>query len=390
MFLLVRGTMLVGGQSLTVSVGWHIYSQRGNVLDLGLIGLAQFLPVLVLFLLAGIAADRFDRNKIVGTSALFQTGVIAAIALYFTLDISSALWPVLVLLAMVGGARAFYHPASQAMLPLIVPRSDFHRAVAIAGSVGKAAQLGGPALGGFLILTMGEGSYWMSAGAYLIGAVASFLIHPRTEAKVRQSLRGMAAILEGFNFIRQRQVLFGVITMDLIAVLFGSVVGLLPVFAIDILHVGPEWLGVLRATPAAGALLIAIALARGKIARPNGRTLFTALVIFGASILVFALSHWLWLSIVALAIYGASDMVSIYVRQTVIQMETPDELRGRVSAVNSVSINASNELGDFRAGTMAAMVGAVPAIAIGGIATLAVAALWWRWFPKLRNVEPAE
>lgn len=387
MFLIIRGGVIFGTNILTVSVGWHVYQEWSNVFDLGLVGLAQFAPFMFLFLISGLAADRFDRNRIMAVTGLIEGAVVALIALYFQFD-EIAFWPILVLLAIHGSARAFYHPASQAVLPVIVPPRQFASAVALATSVAKVGQLAGPAMGGLLIVLLDHGSYWVSAAIFTFIGVLAMFIKLRENVEVTNTPRG-TAVLEGFAYILRHPVLLGIISIDLIVVLFGGVIGLLPVFAIDILDVGPEWLGVMRAMPAAGALVVAAVLARSKVTSPSGEALFMALVVFGLAILVFSFSHILWLSILALAVYGGADMVSVYVRQTLVQTETPNELRGRVSAVNGVSIVASNELGDFRAGSMAAAFGAIPAVAIGGIVTLVTTGVWWVIFPALRRIRPS-
>ncbi len=385
LFISARGGMIFGMQIVSVAVGWHVYEISGSVLNLGLIGLAQFLPILALFLVAGVAADRIDRKLIFGCCYFVQFITSTAIGFYL-LSGPTTLWPIFVLLAIDGGARAFSFPALQATLPNIVPREVFANAIAVSTSVTKIGQLAGPALAGVAIALIDRYSYFLASSFYAVAMCAAFLIQTRLLVMGRERF-SLDTLLGGFRHIWREKIVFASISIDLVAVLFGSVMGLLPVFTTDILQVGPEYLGILRGMPALGGLVVGLALARTRLEWHVGRTFFVSLAIFGLSILVFCFSTNLWLSLLALAIYGAVDMFSVYVRQTLIQLKTPDALRGRVSAVNSVSINASNELGDFRAGTMAAFIGTVPAVAVGACMTLLATALWWRWFPDLRRLE---
>ena len=357
----------------------------GNVLDLGLVGLFQFAPVLLLFLAGGMAADRFDRRLIIAACNGLQALAASLISAYM-LTGPTNVWPVFGLLAVHGSARAFLHPATQSILPNIVPRDVFSNAIAVTSSVNKFGQLSGPALGGVLIALIGEWTYLVAAVLFCLAAVAAVMIRVRLAVRGREPF-GLKTVLGGFDYIWRRKIILGAVSIDLVAVLFGGVLGMLPVYAIDILKVGPEALGVMRAMPALGALAVALILAQLRVTRRMGTTFFVSLAVFGMAILVFSLSGVFWLSLAALAVYGAADMVSVYIRQTLVQIETPDELRGRVSAVNSVSINASNELGDFRAGLMAAAIGTVPAVFVGGLVTLGVTALWWKMFPDLRKVD---
>lgn len=384
LFLLSRGNTVTANHILAVALGWHIYQRTGDVLNLGLIGLFMFLPVFSLFLVAGLAADRLDRRFIVGACNVADALAAAAIGIYL-MSGSEAIWPVFALLLVTGSAQAFLHPALQATLPNIVPRAIFSHAIATTSSINKLAQLGGPALGGLMIALIDEGVYFVVAGLFSVAAVAVLTVRADLTVAGKEPF-GLDILLGGFRHIWRTKVVLAAISIDLVAVLFGGIMGLLPVFAIDILKVGPEALGVMRATPAVGALAVAVVLARGGLPWSVGRTFFTSLTIFGISILLFSLSTSFWLSLAALTVYGAADMVSVYVRQTLVQTETPNDLRGRVSAVNSVSITASNQLGDFRAGTMAAVTGAPAAVAIGAGVTLAATALWYRWFPEMRAV----
>lgn len=383
LFAASRGASVAASQILLVAVGWSLYRRTGNPLDLGLVGLFRFLPVLLLFLWAGAAADRWDRPRIIGASNLVQA---AAAGLIGAALAGAAVVPVFALLAVHGAAQAFLQPAQQATLPAIVPRHLWPQAVAFTTSLVKAAQLGGPAAGGLLVAFADEATFGVVAALSVLAAASAAAIraHPRAEGAGRFRL---GDLLAGIAYIRRTPVVLGAITIDLLAVLFGGVVGLLPVFAADILHVGPEELGVLRSMPALGGLAMGLLLASFAAPARVGPLFFLALAAFGLSILVFSLSRSFVLSLAALAVYGAADMFSVLVRQTLVQLATPDGLRGRVNAVNAVSINGSNELGDFRAGAMAALVGTVPAVAGGGLVTLGAAALWWRLFPELRRVD---
>jgi MFS family permease len=385
LFIATRAGNVFGVQMLSIAVGWHIYTMTGSVFDLGLVGLFQFLPVLLLFLAAGMAADHLDRRLIIAGCNGLHAVAAALICAYLLLEPVNV-WPVFALLAVHGSARAFLQPASQAILPNIVPRELFSNAIAVSSSVNKFSQLAGPAIGGVLIALVGQWTYLVAALLFCLAATSAVLIKTRLAVRGKEPF-GLKTILGGFDFIWHKKIVLGAISIDLIAVLFGGVLGILPVYAIDILNVGPEALGLMRAMPAVGALAVALLLAQIRVTRHMGAAFFISLAVFGTAILVFSLSALFWLSLAALAVYGAADMVSVYIRQTLVQIETPDGLRGRVSSVNSVSINASNELGDFRAGIMAAAIGTVPAVFVGGIVTLAVTALWWKIFPDLRKVD---
>ncbi|HSF96653.1 MAG TPA: MFS transporter [Thermohalobaculum sp.] len=388
LFLLSRVTNVLGTQIVVVAVGWHVYLMTGDPLDLGLVGLSQFAPALALFLATGLAADRYDRRIIMLLCNLAHVAV-AGLLLLYTLSDKLSVWPIFAMLVLHGSARSFYFTASQAILPNLVTTAEFPRAIAWSTSANKAAQLGGPAGGGLLLAAAGDSVYLAAGIMFAVAAATTGLISTRLNVHPREPF-GLAKVLSGFRFVWERKIVLGSVSIDLLAVLFGGVMGLLPVYAKDILHVGADGLGLLRAAPGLGSLAIGLLLTR--IASPSnmGVLFFTALTIFGGSIVVFGLSQTFWLSLLALAVYGAADMISVYIRLMLIQIATPDAMRGRVSAVNSVAINASNELGDFRAGVMAAAVGTVPAVVIGGVATLAVTALWARLFPQMRRVDRLE
>lgn len=385
LFLICRGCTMGAFQTMSVSVGWHVYQRTGEVINLAYIGLFMFLPFLVLFLPAGLLADRVDRRLIVGGAALTHAVAIAATGLWLASG-RETIWPVFLFLCLDGAAQAFLFPATQAMLPNLVSRDLFPRALAGMNTVTKTAQLAGPAAGGALIALIDTGTYAVVAALYVIGALAAYRIRADLRVRAKDPF-GLDVLLGGFRHILRTRIVLAAISIDLLAVLLGSVMGLLPVIASDLLQVGPEALGVMRAMPALGALIVGLALARFGLPGHVGRMFFLALAMFGVSIIVISMSSVFWVTILALAIYGGSDMVSVYVRHTLVQLGTPDALRGRVSAVNAVSINASNQMGDFRAGAMAAVVGIPTAIALGGVATLVIAATWARLFPELRKMD---
>lgn len=385
LFMASRLTNVLGTQIVVVAVGWHVYLMTGDPLDLGLVGLSQFAPALALFLVTGLAADRFDRRNIIVLCNLAHVAA-TGLLLAYTLSDRQAVWPIFAILVLHGTARSFYFTASQAILPNIVTPAEFPRAVAWSSSINKAAQLAGPAGGGLLVAWIGDWTYLVALAIFALAAATAALIGARLNLHPREPF-GLAKVLGGFRFVWGNKIVLGAVSIDLLAVMFGGVMGLLPVFARDILHVGADGLGLLRAMPGVGSVVVGLILTRIAAPRHMGPLFFAALAVFGVSIVVFSLSEVFWLSLLALAVYGASDMVSVYVRLTLVQLATPDAMRGRVSAVNGVAINASNELGDFRAGVMAAGIGTVPAVLAGGVATLAVTALWARLFPQMRRVD---
>ena len=368
-------------QMQSVAIGWQVYGITGDPLDLGLIVLAQFLPFVVLVLPAGQVADRFNRRTILALCYVAEM-ICALLLLGFTLFGGTEVWPVFTVLVLFGAARAFAMPSSQAITPNLVPRAAFPNAVAINSSSSHIATIGGPALGGALYVLSPEVVYASVSVTLMLSVLLMFLVRlpvmPRSDEPANWQ-----TLMEGLRFVRSRPIVLGAISLDLFAVLFGGAVALLPAYAADILHVGPEGLGLLRTAPAIGAALIAIGLAFYPITRHVGVWLFAGVFVFGLAIIVFGLSTWFYLSLAALVVMGAGDMVSVYIRHMLVQLETPDEIRGRVSAVNAVFIGASNELGEFESGVTAAWLGLVPAVVIGGTATIAVAGLWTRLFPQL-------
>lgn len=385
-YLLARLCGNIAVQVQTVAVGWQVYAITGNPLDLGLVGLSQFLPFVLLILPAGQVADHFDRRRIMTLCYLLQTGCALAL-LVFTLTGLAAVWPVFAAMALFGIGRAFAMPASQAILPNLVPREQFASAVALNSSVHQASTVVGPALGGLLYLAGAPVVY----GVVVVLALAAVLLMAGLGAGGRtQPVRepvSWGTLLSGLSFVWSRPVVFGAISLDLFAVLFGGATALLPVFARDILHVGPVGLGLLRTAPAAGAVLCGLWLAVMPIQRHVGRWMFGGVAVFGLATLLFGCSTHFLLSLAALTVLGAGDMVSVYIRHLLVQMETPDDIRGRVSAVNAVFIGASNELGEFESGLTAAWWGSVRSVLVGGVATMMVAATWARYFPVLWRMD---
>jgi MFS family permease len=377
----VAGTM--ANQMLMVALGWQMYDLTHSAWNLGLVGLFQFVPALALALVAGHVADRHDRRHIVSLALTLQ--LLAALLLLLATHehwLSRDL--ILGVSLLLGVARSFQMTAQQALTPLLVPAAILARAMAFSSSGMQAAIIGGPALGGFLYAAGAGVVYAACAGLFVLAAAlvwsARYDHKPVPRAPVT-----LDTLLAGVRFIRAKPVVLGAISLDLFAVLLGGAVALLPIYARDILHAGPEGLGLLRGAPAMGALLMSLVLARWTITRRAGAILFACVAIFGATTIVFGLSAWFWLSMAALFVNGAADMVSVVVRQTLVQLDTPDEMRGRVSAVNSIFIGASNQLGEFESGATAALFGPVGAVVAGGVGTLVVVGLWMRWFPELRR-----
>ncbi|WP_267224756.1 MFS transporter [Dyella silvae] len=372
-----------GFQMLSVAVGWQIYAMTGRALDLGLIGLVQFFPSVMLALPAGHVADQFERRRIVMLGQIVDMLAIAALAAISLMHLAHESI-ILVLVFVISIAKAFEFPALQSMLPALVPTQVLPRAMAASASAGQAAMIMGPAVGGLLYVAGPGTVYVVCALLYLIAAI--LMGHLRYEqAQPRREPATLKTLFAGVHFIRQRPDVLGVISLDLFAVLLGGATALLPIFAKDILHTGPWGLGLLRAAPAVGALLMSLWLTRHSMERRVGMIMFASVAGFGVGTLVFAVSTTLWLSLVALFALGAFDMVSMVIRGALVQLDTPDDMRGRVSAVNAIFINTSNQLGEFESGLLAAWVGVVNATLIGGIGTLLVVALWMGMFPTLRR-----
>ena len=377
-FWLARLAAVLAQQMLMVAVAWQMYDLTGSAWDLGLVGLFQFVPALLLTLPAGHLVDKLRRGRIFALCMLAQGGV----ALLLVLATEGAFISrelILGLSILLGAARAFQMPSQQALLPMLVPTHLLERAVTLGSTGMQAGVICGPALGGLIYAAGPAWVYGVAGGLLLIAFGLMLSVHdpflPSTEPTT------LASVLAGVQFVWQNKLLLGATSLDLFAVLLGGTTALLPIYARDILHTGPEGLGLLRAAPAAGALLMSLLLLRWPIQRKVGPWLLGSVAVFGLATVVFGLSEHFGLSLLALAITGAFDNISVVMRMTLVQLETPNEIRGRVSAVNSIFIGASNQLGEFESGATAALFGAVGSVVLGGVGTLAVAAGWFRLFP---------
>ncbi len=385
LFFAARFLAAFGTQIISVAVGWQMYDQTHSAFYLGLIGLFQFLPSLALILVTGTVVDRFNRRAIVSV-CLAVSALCAAALLGLTITGTFSPWPVFAILLVFGTERAFMSPAVQSLAPNLVPVRDLANSIAWNSSSWQTAAIVGPVAGGLLYGISPVVAYSVALALMLIGAFLVFFIEkPAKRTDVEKVSR--KSILAGFHFIQSEKVVLGAISLDMFAVLLGGAVALMPVFARDILTLGPWGLGLLRSAPGIGAIAMAVWLATFPIKHHAGVAMFIGVAIFGASTVVFGLSGNVWISVVALMVMGASDMISVYVRENLIALWTPDSVRGRVNAVNMVFVGASNELGEFRAGSMASVVGAIPAVVIGGAGTLMVAAMWAGLFPSLRKID---
>jgi MFS family permease len=385
-FLGARFAASFAVQMQTVAVGAQIYQLTHDPLDLGLIGLSQFLPFLVFVMLAGQAADRWNRKYIVLGCLVLELACGLALTAFTAVGLHSPL-PVFAVMIVFGIARAAMAPASQALMPNLVPPALFSNAVGLNSSMWQVATIAGPAIGGVLYSQWGPGTVYLVAALLLAASVVAmlFVVAPRQPVPVGPAT--WHTIVEGLRFVWRRHTVLGAISLDLFAVLFGGATALLPAYASDVLRVGPAGLGWLRAAPGIGAALTAVALTLWPIARHVGRAMFAGVAVFGVATVVFGVSHSFALSMLALGVLGAADMISVFVRHLLVQLETPDEMRGRVGAVNAMFIGASNELGEFESGLTAAWWGLMPAVIVGGAATLAIAFLWTRWFPELARMD---
>ncbi len=388
----------VAAQMIVVAVGWQVYNLTGRTLDLGLIGLSQFLPFLCMSLPAGHAADQYPRRRII-TLCLATLLLCALLLLWLAAAQVSRTLPIFGVLALLGIARAFLAPASQSFVPNIVPPKSLANAIALSSSSFQVATIAGPSVGG-IVYAFGQAGAGANSGAqWVYGAAAGLLLlaagmmagvgPPRVPAVRRAA--SWSSMLQGLSFVWRRKTVLGAISLDLFAVLFGGATALLPAFTRDVLHAGPEVFGCLRAAPGVGAGLCALWLAFRPITRRVGVTMFAGVALFGVATVVFGLTQRFWVALAALVLLGAGDMVSVFIRTLLVQLATPDEIRGRVSAVNSVFIGASNELGEFESGFTASWFGLVPAIVIGGVVTLIVSGLWAGvLFPRLWRLKSFE
>jgi MFS family permease len=398
LYLSSRFFASIATQMLIMAVGWQVYHLTGRVLDLGLIGLSQFLPFLCLVLFSGHVADQFDRRLIIMLGHCSYS-ICALLLLGFAAFKIETTLPIFAVLAVLGVTRAFQVPAAQSFVPTIVPTANLRNALAINSSANQVAAIVGPSIGGIvyaiaearLARNSGAGVVYCAAVILLLVAISLVaLIRKRRSASARSSL-SWATLSQGLRFVWRRKPVLGAISLDLFAVLFGGATALLPAYTKDVLHAGPEVFGYLRAAPGIGAGATAIWLAFRPVSRHIGVKMFAGVAAFGAATIVLGLTHRFWVAMLALVILGVGDMISVFIRSLLVQLETPDEIRGRVSAVNSVFIGASNELGEFESGTTAAWFGLVPAIVMGGVATLLVAGLWARvFFPGLWRMQTFE
>jgi MFS family permease len=389
LFLLSRNFSRFASLIGIVAMGWQLYDLTGSAFALGMVGLVGFLPTGLLVFVAGHVADRYERKRILQVCQLA-----AALTILFLAWGAYAGWltaiHIFIVTLVLGTTAAFENPATAALLPLIVPQGSLQRATALSSGSAQLATITGPALGGLAYAVSPALPYAIMAMLWLLGAISAGAIRLTTQPATPKGSATPGDLFTGVRFIRNNPAILGTLSLDLFAVLLGGVVALLPIYARDILMTGPSGLGILRAAPAIGALLMTIVLARQPISRRVGMRMFQAVIIFGIATTVFAISHWMWLSVLSLAILGAADTVSVVIRFSLVQLATPDEMRGRVGAVNFLFINASNNLGQFESGVTAALFGAMPAAVLGGLGTIAIALLWMKLFPTLRDVERLE
>jgi MFS family permease len=399
-YQLARVMVILGAEAQSVAVAWQVYSITHRALDLGFTGLALFLPGLLFLLPAGHIADRFDRRQIILVCYGLQVVATAGLLLFTRAGLHGAhgVYPIYGVLFFMGTARAFSGPASSALIPHLVPEADFVNAVTWGGAIWQFSNITGPAVGG-LLFTLPL-THWVpdtqlqGAGIVYVFTLASlgwFLVlvtslHVRP-GRMEHRAASLKVVMAGFHYLRRSPMLLGASSLDLFVVMLGGATALMPIFAQDILHQGPKGLGMLRAAPAAGALTMSLLMARFPFRRRAGLRLFVCVAIYGAATVVFGISRNLWLSLGALALAGAADTISVIIRGSLLQLATPPQMRGRVSAVNSLFIGASNELGEFESGLTAQWWGAVRATIVGGVGALAVAGLWTVMFPGLRRAD---
>ena len=385
--VMARAFVVLASEMQSVAVGWQVYEITKRPLDLGYVGLAQFLPGVALFLFSGHVADRYNRRKLMSINFSGYT-LCSTLFLFVTLHGAHTVYPIYAILILLGIVRAFSAPVSRAILPQLVPDYDFPRAVAWASGILQCATILGPSLGG-VIYAFARGPaavYALCAIAGLAATLATLRIELESPPRQKEEIR-LKTMLAGFHYIWREKIILGSISLDLFAVLLGGAVALLPVYAREILHTGPWGLGILRTAPGVGAALMALYLARRPLKARVGATMLWCVAGFGVFTILFGVSHSLLLSLAALMLVGATDMVSVIIRATLVQVATPDKMRGRVNAVDMVFIGASNELGQFESGVTAHWFGTVPAVVLGGIGTLAVTALWAWMFPELRKAD---
>lgn len=390
-FLIARVAIVLAQNSLVVVIGWQVYDIARQTMglkeaafQLGLIGLAQFLPLLLLTLVVGWTADHVDRRCIARAVVLLEIGCALALAL-LTYTGTMTLPALFAVAALLGVARAFAGPAFSALGPNLVPAPLLPRAIALNSTAWQGGAILGPAVGGYLYAIDHPLPYFVSAGLFVLALVALMLIPPVPRPAIDRDRHPWQQMIEGMRYVRHNRLVLGAISLDLFAVLLGGATAMLPIYARDILHVGPEGLGHLRAAPAIGAGLTALCLSFRPLTRHVGPMLFAGVALFGVATVVFGFSRWMPLSLVSLAFLGVGDMVSVFIRQSLVQIYTPDAMRGRVSAVSTLFISGSNELGEAESGLLAALIGPVAAVVAGGFGAIAITFLWARWFPELRN-----
>ncbi len=383
-FLLARANVSLVTSMLSIAVGWHLYQNSGDPLDLALVGLMQIIPIFLFFFITGWAVDSLPRKALLIICTIADALVLLVLTLVMLAPVLN-LVHVFGLLFLHGSVRAFYTPAQHAIIPNIVPTKMLPRAIALNATIGKVFGTLGPVLAGYLITIIDVYVYAVTAGLMIASTLAYLFLPKLTIAKIAG--RSLEMLLGGISYVRSNSIVLGAIALDLFIMMMGAVVTLLPVYAADILNVGPEALGVMRGMPALGGVVVGMGLAALPPMRRSGLCLFIALVIFSASITVFAVSTIYWVSLAALFVYGATDMVSVNIRMILIQLATPDHLRGRVSAVNAIFISSSNEMGDIRAGSVASLFGPVATVFIGSLMAFGVTMGGWYLFPKLRQLD---
>ena len=382
----------VAQMAMVIVIGWQVYdlsrlagmSVREASLQLGLIGVVQFVPLFALTLVTGWTADRLDRRLIARASIALEI-VCAAILGWLSFAGAPSLLALFGVAALLGVARAFAAPALSALAPNLVPRETLPRAIAMSSIAWQSGSIAGPAVGGYLYALAPHLPYAVAGGLFLLALLCMFMIRPIARTQMDGTRNPWRQMVDGLHYVRRNRLVLGAISLDLFAVLLGGATAMLPVFARDVLHAGPEGLGHLRAAPAVGATLAAIWFAWRPLRRNVGVKMLGAVAVFGAATIVFGLSRWMPLSLLCLVVLGAADMLSVFVRQSLIQIYTPDEMRGRVGAVSTLFISASNELGEAESGFLAGLIGPVVAVVAGGVGAIAVTLLWARWFPELRR-----
>jgi len=392
LYQMARVMVIIGAEAQALAVAWQVYQITHRALDLGYTGLALFLPGVLLILPSGHVADRYDRRRVVLVCYSLQMLCTSAL-FWFAYGGLHSVWPIYAVLALIGTGRSFSGPASSALVPHLVPKEHFVNAVTWGSTIFQIANIAGPAIGGILFTLPLRGRIGGASAVFvftlltLVGYLVLISMLSVRPGRMEKRATSIDVVLAGFHYVWQRKILLGSISLDLFAVLLGGSVALLPIFAQDILHAGPRGLGILRAAPALGALTTSISLAFRPIRRGAGKKMFIGVTLFGLGTIAFGLSRSIPLSVLALMLVGGADMVSVVIRSSLLQLATPPEMRGRVSAVNSLFLGASNELGEFESGLTAQWWGAVRAVVIGGIASLTVTGLWSIFFPSLRRAD---